>query len=729
MNIQKYQNGQGIFHVNRPVTTPASGTIVGKTQNNPTAFQTVLTSMGMPLEGTIKEPTAANFSNLDSRNEVGALDWQLRRNGYDGLTGAERVALRKYADAQTDYDRYLNRDSRFARRRGRRAQERIKKYEGQVTNLMDRMRNVTYDADGNAHQEYSEGYDPKNGFKTAEEANQYKAAAQKWADKDYMDAVDAGQWGMKEFNGTGVSEIMNQIKTLSGYTNDSEYQQAIKGNTWGAGSNTYYNNAIKYMLDKGDYANARGLANWMNAHKDGIQMYTPKSTDNFGNTKGQQTQLIDVSSQFTDDARQKYLNSDIGAQGFQKHFEGRGGYYSAYGKDGVHQSQGTSNEPARYQMPVAKPAATATGAATPVMTSLDQGEPEPAIKEVKFKQGGNLNMHNINKFQDGGSVGLKEQIKQIAIVAAQGDQRAQSALKQFVYQVLQSQDQAAMQAIQELAQEAESDQDAMTAMQAIQSATQEIQGGGQQAPSAKLGAKLNYIHRLNTGCPAGTELQYYKKGGHICKACVKKAKKAMEGTEVPEEKCGGKAKKKYFQRGGKTTKQDRFTKTINAVSPGEALYAPESQQAASRELFGTVGDQLNPASYVRRMGQGVRAYAGHVRQNVNNAYNTVTDPNASFGQKVNAVGQAAANIYLPGVVPAVRVLVGKHENGGELNAVIARNKKKYPQYDEDVWAGRKAVNGKYLNGDGKWIEGNKASKNQYGGLLTQLRSAYQSLNK
>jgi hypothetical protein len=47
-----------------------------------------------------------------------------------------------------------------------------------------------------------------------------------------------------------------------------------------------------------------------------------------------------------------------------------------------------------------------------------------------------------------------------------------------------------------------------------------MQGG--QAQSARFGAKLNYIKYLKGQCPDGFEMQSFKKGGAICKKCVKK---------------------------------------------------------------------------------------------------------------------------------------------------------------------------------------------------------------
>lgn len=86
--------------------------------------------------------------------------------------------------------------------------------------------------------------------------------------------------------------------------------------------------------------------------------------------------------------------------------------------------------------------------------------------------------------------------------------------------------------------------------------------------SAKLGAKLNYIKRLNNRCPEGYEVKYFKVGGELCAKCMKQgalpvaAHKKGGSTvidnikkDIEEKKCGGKAKKKASkkQTGGAVT--------------------------------------------------------------------------------------------------------------------------------------------------------------------------------
>lgn len=122
---------------------------------------------------------------------------------------------------------------------------------------------------------------------------------------------------------------------------------------------------------------------------------------------------------------------------------------------------------------------------------------------------------------------LQEQVIQLIQAAQQGDQEAQQTIQQI------------MQAAQQ------GDQQAMQIAQMIQTVAEQMQGQAIQA--AKFGAKLNYIRSLRGLCPEGCEMQYFKKGGQLCKKCVAKQnkKKLEEGGTSPVDafKCGRKMKK------------------------------------------------------------------------------------------------------------------------------------------------------------------------------------------
>ena len=130
---------------------------------------------------------------------------------------------------------------------------------------------------------------------------------------------------------------------------------------------------------------------------------------------------------------------------------------------------------------------------------------------------------------------MQQQIVALVQAALQGDQQAQQQIQQ----------------VMEAAQAG--DEQAIQIAQLIQQVAQELQGGQQQeeAPiSAKLGAKLNYIKYLRGQCPDGYEMQMFKKGGTVCKKCVKKGAQGIStptrqyNDAVEEFKCGRKMKKK-----------------------------------------------------------------------------------------------------------------------------------------------------------------------------------------
>lgn len=86
---------------------------------------------------------------------------------------------------------------------------------------------------------------------------------------------------------------------------------------------------------------------------------------------------------------------------------------------------------------------------------------------------------------------------------------------------------------------------------------QQQQGGqsmmsqAQPTQMARNGAKLEYINYLRGKCPEGYEIGYFKRGGHLCKTCMKKQQVGMEAGYMDEPadaveafKCGRSIKKK-----------------------------------------------------------------------------------------------------------------------------------------------------------------------------------------
>lgn len=104
--------------------------------------------------------------------------------------------------------------------------------------------------------------------------------------------------------------------------------------------------------------------------------------------------------------------------------------------------------------------------------------------------------------------------------------------------------------------------------QALEQAMGQFLQEMQQAPKARLGAKLNYVRSLRGLAPEGMVVEYYKEGGQTKKRFVKPAggEKVKDGKkEITDFKkaCGGKTKKacggRKFEDGGKSQKP-KYTK-------------------------------------------------------------------------------------------------------------------------------------------------------------------------
>lgn len=155
------------------------------------------------------------------------------------------------------------------------------------------------------------------------------------------------------------------------------------------------------------------------------------------------------------------------------------------------------------------------------------------------KQGGSLKMR-INYFQAGGAVApqttqqsegqdIQAQVIQLVQAAMQGDEKATQTVQQIMEAAKQGDEQATQIA------------------QLIQAVVQQMQG---QAQAAKRGAKLSYLHSLKTGCPEGYSVSYNKKGGHLCKECIKQD---AEGSKVTTKPTGYLANRKDLSNREKLT--------------------------------------------------------------------------------------------------------------------------------------------------------------------------------
>lgn len=139
---------------------------------------------------------------------------------------------------------------------------------------------------------------------------------------------------------------------------------------------------------------------------------------------------------------------------------------------------------------------------------------------------------------------MDEQLSQLISAATQGDQEAVKSLMQYVAEAMQG-DQEKAQAVQSAMQNGDEQ-----TKQILQACAQQIQAYYQQqqgqakAQMARFGAKLNYIRQLKGACPPGTETEYFKSGGRICKKCKQKMQEGRKFADALEEyKCGRKMKK------------------------------------------------------------------------------------------------------------------------------------------------------------------------------------------
>ena len=137
-----------------------------------------------------------------------------------------------------------------------------------------------------------------------------------------------------------------------------------------------------------------------------------------------------------------------------------------------------------------------------------------------------------------------KKLKELVMAAMQNNQQAVQAIQQIMQAAQQGDPQAA-----ELAKK----------IQAIINTMKQ-----EQTRMAKFGAKLNYIRYLNGKCPQGYETQYFKKGGKVCKSCVKKD---MEAATVDQFK--SKRIRKAFQ-GQAIPKEDMTPRDLPITSPIQA---------------------------------------------------------------------------------------------------------------------------------------------------------------
>ena len=224
----------------------------------------------------------------------------------------------------------------------------------------------------------------------------------------------------------------------------------------------------------------------------------------------------------------------------------------------------------------------------------------------RHKQGGQI----MKYFQQGGSVAAQQvaqeqiqqqraQLEEIFMAIAKNPKETLMALQK---QGVQPQDVIAL--AQKMADTSPAAKEALSVL-------------AQMSPSAKNGAKLQYIKRLRGECPEGYEAKSYKIGGKVCKKCekieaekcggkAKKTKKCEEGGESPivsefkELRCGGKAKKTKkceiggtapltfeFKCGGKAKKAKKCEEGGEAQIASEFKCGGKPKKAKKCEIGGT----------------------------------------------------------------------------------------------------------------------------------------------
>ena len=224
----------------------------------------------------------------------------------------------------------------------------------------------------------------------------------------------------------------------------------------------------------------------------------------------------------------------------------------------------------------------------------------------RHKQGGQI----MKYFQQGGSVSAQQ--------VAQEQTQQQRAQLEEIFMAIAKNPKETLMALQK---QGIQPQDVITLAQKMAdtspAAKEALSVLAQMSPSAKNGAKLQYIKRLRGECPEGYEAKSYKIGGKVCKKCekieaekcggkAKKAKKCEEGGESPivsefkEFRWGGKAKKAKkceiggttpltleFKCGGKAKKAKKCEEGGEAQIASEFKCGGKPKKAKKCEIGGT----------------------------------------------------------------------------------------------------------------------------------------------
>ena len=452
--------------------------------------------------GNAKDGIQLNSNNLINKDWLESKYYELIRRGGLEFNNENLKYLKNLGKAALNYQKYFSDGNPISGMSPKKAYNAQKEFERARKLVLDwsqslKQKKYKVDKDGNpilvyeGAEGFNDGYETADAAKAAyQKQQQYNKDARAWAGKNYME--DEDYWNeVTGYDGISDNHANNirKLAEIAGITDEDLIAKAIAGNNWGSKSNEIFQRAVD-KLAQTNYKEAKKLYNTIN------EMYYGK------NHKGNvfnNTTLYNGTGAFTNTNKRNWLESRAGVNDVDEFYnkytvkgENKAGYNDDYQKYVENQK-----EKAEWER---------------------QNSGYGAYYGTQFKQGGKM-----NKYQQGGQAPTAAQMVLQALSAAQqGDQRG--------LQQLFSDKETAQAVIQQLQKEAQEGSE--EAIQALEALKQLMGGDKKQAPMAQKGAKIAYIHRLSTGCPEGTELKYFKRGGQLCKACVKKAKKAKEGESL-----------------------------------------------------------------------------------------------------------------------------------------------------------------------------------------------------
>lgn len=442
--------------------------------------------------------TTLNYNNLTNKQWLRDRNNRLKIAGGPGFNEKD---FRKFGESALNYYKYYNSQNDLLPNvdsgKALKAKEEYEKYMTRVGQFAQGLRQKRYGVDENGNPiEYYEGekeFTEGGKYNTADEARaayaqqqQYNKDARSWAGRNYMD--NSNYWNAQNVydQNLGVTHenVINKLAEIAGINDSDLISKAKSGNVWGANSDAIFKKAVDTLAAKN--------------YKEAVQLYN-QIKGMYGSDKplkfAKNSTLYDGSNAFTDANKRNWLESKAGVEDVNQLYansSGNPGYMDDY-QDYVKKQK----EAADWQK---------------------KNGGFGASYGTQFKQGGKM-----NKYQQGGQAPTAAKMVLQALSAAQ--QGDQSGLQQLF-----SDKKTAQAVIQQLQKEAQEGSE--EAIQALEALKQIMGGSKKQATMAQKGAKLSYIHRLATGCPPGTEMTYFKKGGRLCKACIEKAKKAKEGASL-----------------------------------------------------------------------------------------------------------------------------------------------------------------------------------------------------